>query len=440
MSLRHIGPSPFVDFFRQVAPYVHRHRGKTFVIMFGGEAAQDAHFPHFVHDIALLHSLGIKVVLVHGSRPQIQRRLKEQGISAQFVGHDRVTDERTMRLVREAVGSLRMRIEGLLSTGLSSSPMAGAKLRVVTGNFILAQPAGVKNGIDYMYTGDVRKVDVEGIEDCLKDGSLVLISPLGYSTTGESFNLSSHQVAEKVASSLKASKLIALTEGGKVQDKKKKDIHQLSPQDALLVAKNKELSPDVIKHLKHGALACANGVRRVHLVESRVDGAILQELFTREGQGTLITSDVFEGIRKATLADVGGIVNLIHPLEEAGVLIRRGKEKIETEIDQFFVVERDGLVIGCAAIERFGEDLAEIYCVAVHPKYQRTGRGEELMDDIEEELVRMGVKKSFVFTTRTTHWFIERGYATWSLQHLPKERKKTYDKSRKSKVLVKTLS
>jgi amino-acid N-acetyltransferase len=433
--------SPFVEFFRASAPYIHAHRGRTFVVMFGGEAVIDHDFPKLVHDLALMHALGVRLVLVHGSKPQIERRLKERRIPLKFHHGVRVTDRATMSCVEDAVGSIRGRIEGLFSMGLPSSPMEHARLRVASGNFVFARPWGVRDGVDFQYTGGVRRVDVEAIKQRLDSGAIVLLSPLGYSPTGEAFNLSSHEVAAAAAAALGADKLISIVEGKGAVDRRGRLLHQLGPDEAEAIARDgKHLHADTAKHLLAGARACREGVRRVHLVERRLDGAVLQELFTREGRGTLVTAEQYEGLRPARLDDIPGVLELLHPLEDAGVLVRRSRETLEHELERFIVVERDGMVIGCAALEVFQpENVGELYCVAVHPKYREAGRGEAIVEFVADRARAQGLSHLFVLTTQSAHFFRERAFEPVSVRRLPAERRARYDHKRRSKVLFRAL-
>jgi amino-acid N-acetyltransferase len=433
--------SPFVDFFRASAPYIHAHRSRTFVVMFGGEAVIDHDFPKLVHDLALMHALGVRLVLVHGSKPQIERRMKDRKIPLRFHHGVRITDRPTMSCVEDAVGSIRGRVEGLLSMGLPSSPMEHARLRVASGNFVFARPWGVRDGVDFQYTGGVRRIDIEAIKQRLDSGAIVLLSPLGYSPTGEAFNLSSHEVAAAAAAALGADKLISIVEGKGVVDRRNRLILQLNPDEAESLARDgKHLHPDTAKHLLAGARACREGVRRVHLVERRLDGAVLQELFTREGRGTLVTAEQYEGLRPARLDDIPGVLELLRPLEDAGMLVRRSRETLEHEIDRFIVVERDGMVIGCAALEVFtAESVGELYCLAVHSKYRESGRGEAIVEFIVERAQALGLAHVFVLTTQSAHFFRERGFVPVSVRKLPAERRARYDHKRRSKVLFRTL-
>lgn len=433
--------STFVESFRIAAPYIHGHRGRTFVFMVGGEAATEKGFERLMHDIALVHALGVRVVVVHGTRPQIEKRLKEKRIPPRFANEIRITDRATLNCVHEAVGAARARFTSLLSMGAANTPMAGARIRVADGNFVTARPLGVRDGVDYLFTGDVRRVDVEGIERQLASGALVLISPLGYSPTGESFNLNSHDVARAVAVAIKADKLIGLIEARGVLDARRRLITQITPGKAEEILEKKSLNtPDVRKHLAAAARAVREGVPRAHLVDRRRDGALLSELFTREGEGTLVTSEAYEDMRPARLEDIGPLSALLRPLEDEGILIRRSRERLEMELDRFIIVERDGMIIGCAALEPFPDErMAELYCVAIHERYRESGRGQALLEFMEKRARTLGIERLFVLTTRSAHFFQERGFAPVTVRELPPRRRASYDRSRRSRVLMKTL-
>ncbi len=448
----------FVNWFRHSAPYIKAHRGRTFVVTFGGEMAADARFPHFIHDVALLNTLGVRLVLVHGARLQIEERLRERGIKTRYHNGLRVTGAAALACVKQAAGALRVEIEALLSMGVANSPMAGARIRVASGNFITARPLGVRDGVDFEHTGEVRRVDAQALQKALDDNAVVLLSPLGYSPTGEVFNLSAEDVATAVAVELRADKLLCLTEGQGLVDEKKHLIRQLTLSEAqkllsgasqgrLSVAggrtpgATKRAPADAVKrHLASAVQACQNGVRRAHLISRRTDGALLLELFTRDGIGTLIAGDAYEDTRAATIEDAGGILELIAPLEEEGVLVRRSRERLETEIGHFTVMERDGAVIACAALYPYAkEGVGELACLVVHPEYRDTGRGEALLEYIERKARQQKIKHLFVLTTHAPHWFAERGFKAGDIKNLPVERQQLYNYQRNSKVLVKKI-
>lgn len=432
---------PFVQHFRASAPYIHAHRGRTFVIMFGGEAVASKDLRTLLYDVALLHSLGVRIVLVAGARPQIDEALARRGQEPRYERGLRITDEVALQCVKEAVGTTRVELESLLSMGLPNSPMAGARLRVATGNFVTAQPIGVVDGIDYQYTGKPRRIDSEAIVQRLDDGAIVVLTPIGYSSTGEAFNISSHDVAAATAVALRADKLIGLLEEPGVFDDEGRTPTQLTPGEAeeILVA-GKTLGHDVERHLAAAIEACRGGVPRAHLVARQSDGSLLRELFTRDGIGTLVTSQTFEGVRPAVRSDIGGILALIEPLEEQGILVRRSREMLENDIERFTVIERDGMVVACAALYSYPKDaIAELACLVVHPDYRTSGRGDQLLQYLERQSLAAGLERMFVLTTQTSHWFRERGFEGCQLEDLPLARRSMYDQGRRSKVLLKEL-
>lgn len=224
-----ISPEKFVQWFRAAAPYIHAFRGRTFVIAFGGEVVADGKFVGLTHDLNLLASLGVRLVLVHGARAQVDARLKQIKHRTQYVRGLRVTDDVALQCVKEASGSLRVEIEALLSMGLPSSPMAGADIRVASGNFVTARPIGVLDGVDLQRTGEVRKVHATAIKDRLDHGELVLLSPVGYSPTGEIFNLALENIAEATAVALRADKLVFLMDAAGVTGKRGQLLRELTP-------------------------------------------------------------------------------------------------------------------------------------------------------------------------------------------------------------------
>ncbi|MGA7178883.1 MAG: amino-acid N-acetyltransferase [Thiobacillaceae bacterium] len=431
----------FVHWFRSAAPYINGFRGKTFVIAFGGEVVADGQFVGLAHDINLLSSLGVRLVLVHGARPQIETQLKERGAEIRYVNGLRVTDTAALASVKEAVGTVRVEIEALLSLGLANTPMAGSDIRVASGNFVTAKPLGVHDGVDLQHTGDVRKIHSEAINKRLEDGEIVLLSPIGYSPTGEIFNLTVESVATQAAITLKADKLIFLMETEGVSAGRGRIQSTMTVEEAeAWLARTKKIAEDVGYFLPSAINACKKGAKRAHLISRHRDGALLAELFTRDGVGTLITPTPLETLRTATIDDVGDILGLIEPLEREGVLVRRSRELLEMEISRFQVVESDGVVAGCVAIYPFArEKSAEMACLVVHPEYREHGLGDRLREAAERSAAKQGAKRVFVLTTQTEQWFEERGYVEVPLAQLPASRQTVYNYQRRSKVLLKRV-
>ncbi|HSN41565.1 MAG TPA: amino-acid N-acetyltransferase [Burkholderiales bacterium] len=434
-------PEKFVQWFRAAAPYIHAFRGRTFVIAFGGEVVSDGKFIGLTHDLNLLASLGVRLVLVHGVRAQVDTRLKQIRHRTRYVDGLRVTDDIALQCAKEASGKLRVEIEALLSMGLPNSPMAGADIRVASGNFVTARPLGVLDGVDLQHTGEVRKIHAAAIKDRLDHGELVLLSPLGYSPTGEIFNLALENIAEAAAVALHADKLIFLMDTAGVAGKRGQLLRELTPQQAQnLLAKGAGLDGDVRLYLPCALRACQQGVTRAHLISRHIDGGLLQELFTHRGIGTMVTPDALQILREAKIDDIGGILQLIEPLEAEGIMVKRSRDLLEMEIGRFVVLEHDRMVVGCAALYPFAEEKAgELAGLAVHPEFRNAGAGERLLLEIEARARRQKLKTLFVLTTRTEHWFVERGFAEAGPEALPRHKRALYNYQRRSVVLIKRL-
>ncbi|NUO89170.1 MAG: amino-acid N-acetyltransferase [Cupriavidus sp.] len=430
----------FVDWLRMVAPYIHAFRGKTFVIAFAGELVKSGVLNALVNDVALLHAMGMQIVLVHGSRPQVEEQLALRHVESQFVDGVRVTDNAALECAKEAAGELRLDIEAAFSQGLPNTPMAGAQLSVISGNFVTARPVGIVNGTDYQHTGLVRKIDAESVRMSLSHGKVVLLSPLGFSPTGQAFNLSMEDVASATATALKADKLIFITEVPGVPDPVGKMMQEMSLRTAVERLQNNHLPPDVANYLQHLVKALKGGVPRAHLIPYSLDGAVLLELFLHDGVGTMLSDTDLESLREATLDDVGGIVQLIAPLEQDGTLVPRGRHLIERDIANFSVIEHDGVLFGCAALYDYPrENMGEMACLTVSAEAQGTGDGERLLKRIERRARALGLERLFVLTTRTEHWFLKRGFVHATVDDLPEDKRKLYNWQRKSMVLMKKL-
>jgi amino-acid N-acetyltransferase len=437
----HNNITDFVHWFRAAAPYINAFRGKTFVIAFGGEVVSDGQFVGLAHDINLLSSLGVRLVLVHGARPQVEAQMNERGAEMRYVKGLRVTDEPALASVKEAVGIVRVEIEALLSLGLANTPMAGSDIRVAAGNFVTAKPIGVLDGVDLQHTGEVRKIHAEAIQKRLEDGETVLLSPIGYSPTGEIFNLTLEDVAVHTAAALSADKLVFMMDADGAVNSKGKLISTLTVAEAQkLSSQKRKLQDDLSYYLPAAVQACKLGVKRAHLISRHRDGALLAELFTRDGVGTLITPTPLETIRGATIDDVGGILNLIEPLEREGILVRRSRELLEMEVDRFLVLESDGMVLGCVALYPFPEEkAAELACLAVQPEFRRRGLGDRLLEAAQTLARKKRMKELFVLTTRAEHWFEERGFVETTPEALPRRKQVLYNYQRRSKVLRKIV-
>ncbi|QLE87934.1 MULTISPECIES: amino-acid N-acetyltransferase [Shewanella] len=430
-----------VDGFRHSASYVNAHRGKTFVVMLGGEALAQGQFRSIINDIALLHSLGIKMVLVHGARPQIDEALAQHQLIPEYYNGIRITEEDAFKVIKQVVGGLQLDITARLSMSLSNTPMQGTQINVVSGNFVIAQPLGIDNGVDYCLSGKVRRIDVVGLRSQLDNGGIVLLGPVAASVTGESFNLTAEEVATQIAVKINADKMIGFSSQKGILDETGEVLAELMPTDAQQIlsgiTEQDNLCVGTKAFLKASIDACRNGVARCHFVSYLDDGALLQELFSRDGIGTQIVTESAERLRRANIGDIGGILDLIRPLEEKGILVRRSREQLEMEIEQFMLIERDSLVIGCAAFYPFEEDNAgEFACLVVHPDYRDADRGSLLLQNIIGQARVRGYSRLFALTTRSIHWFLEHGFEIVDVDALPDKKKQLYNYQRKSKILA----
>lgn len=434
-----------VEGFRHSVPYINAHRGKTFVIMLGGEAIEHDNFSSIVNDIGLLHSLGIRLVVVYGARPQIDANLEEHHHEPVYHKQTRVTDAKTLELVKQAAGMLQLEITARLSMSLNNTPLQGAHINVVSGNFLIAQPLGVDDGVDYCHSGRIRRIDEEAIHRQLDNGAIVLMGPVAVSVTGESFNLTSEEIATQLAIKLKAEKMIGFCSSQGVFNQNGDIVSELFPNEAQARVEEMEADEDyssgTVRFLRGAVKACRSGVRRCHLISYQENGTLLQELFSRDGIGTQIVMESAEQIRRATINDIGGILELISPLEQQGILVRRSREQLEMEIDKFTIIQRDNTTIACAALYPFPEEkIGEMACVAVHPDYRSSSRGEVLLERIAAQARQMGLSKLFVLTTRSIHWFQERGFTPVDVDLLPESKKEMYNYQRRSKVLMADLA
>ncbi len=423
-----------IKWFRDSSPYINAHRNKTFVLYLGGDAMESANLSNIISDIALLNSLGVRLVLVHGAVPQIDRQLEGLSKSWEMLDGKRITTPELLKDITETIAGVKANIEARLSMGLVNSPMHGSSINVISGNFVKAKPIGIVNGKDFHNTGSTRRINRDAIRQQLDNGAIVLISPLGYSPSGEIFNLDSISLAADVSIALTAEKLIYFSSEGGIRDQDGNVISELQTDHAAAMSMN----PSEEQLFSLTCRACHSGVNRCHIVSYAEDGALLEELFTRDGSGTQITRVSYEQIRKATPEDVPGIIELIAPLEEQGMLVKRSRELIEAEIDQFTVIERDGLIVCCGALNVF-EAKGELACLATHPDYRNDNRAEQLLSSIESRARKLSLSSLFVLTTHSAHWFVEHGFIEGEMSELPDSRKSLYNYQRNSKYFRKPL-
>lgn len=429
-----------LESFRQATPYIYAHRGKTFVLYISDVLLAKENTASLIHDLALVHTLGVKLVLVLGLRTFIDKKLGKQSASS-FENNWRITDSKTLDAIKEVAGCVKTDIEALFSIGLINTPMSGMKLNVVSGNYVRAKPVGVRNGVDHQHTGEVRNIAADEIQKQLDTNNIVLMLPLGYSKTGDIFNVSSMEVAKFAACSLQSEKLILMLDKFIAPGKKKQSDNHYNVNEAKELVKKLPKSKQLLKtYLDIAVQACLENVKRVHLLDASKPGALLEELYTLDGVATLVTAETYDEIRPATINDVGGITELIQPLIDKGALVPRTREQLELEIDSFDVIERDGMVLACGALHIFTEEhAAEVACLAVHPEYQSNGRGSKMLSHLEKKSAQAGVNLLFVLTTQTSHWFREHGFKITKIESLPMKKRALYNYQRNSKLYSKAV-
>ncbi len=431
--------APWINWMRDAAPYIHALRGKTFVVGLAGEMIENGKLDNFIHDISMVSAMGARLVLVYGVRPQVNALMKLKGVESKFVNTLRITDNDTLSCVKEASGEVRLDIEAAFSQGLPNTPMAHSHIRVVSGNFVTARPVGIIDGVDFKLTGVIRKVDTEAINNQLDDKNIILIGPIGFSPTGEAFNIVMEDVVTEIAIALKAEKLILLTNVKGVR-RFGEVVSELTVEDAEEFIQKKLIDAEDIYNLGYAIKALKNGVNRVHILPYFLDGGILAELFTHDGVGTMITEENMDALRPATIDDVQGLIQLLTPLEENGTLVKRPREKLEADISKFVVLDHDGIIYGCAALYPFpDEEVGELAAFVIHPDYQGSGDGERLLKMMERRAKQLGLLKLFVLTTRTAHWFLKRGFKAAAVDDLPVEKRELYNWQRRSQIFIKDL-
>ncbi len=426
----------FVQWFRSAAPYIKAHRKKTFVILISDEVIDSDRFVGLVHDIALLNHLGIKLVLLHGSRRKIDAHLATHNITTEFNRGVRISDKDSLAYIIQAINEVKTHLESQLSMGLPNTPMSGSEISLVSGNFVTGMPLGVIDGIDMQHSGKVRTINHQVINDLLNQNHIILMSNIGYSRTGEIFNLPAEELATETAKALAADKLVfvQLSHGNSAQ------ADTLSTADCSKLIQQADTADHLKALLQKAIDAIQSKVRRVHIIDQQVDGGLLLELFTRDGYGTMITNLFYEGIRTASIDDVGGILRLIEPLESTGTLVERSREQLELEIAHFHVIDKDGMIIACVAcIPESQNDIAEVACLAVHDDYQGSGFGKQLLQVAEHAALKQNINQLYSLTTRTSHWFIENGFVETSITALPESKQAIYNKNRRSKIMIKQI-
>ena len=421
---------------RGILQYVPRFRERIFVIAMDGEIVASPNFSNVLLDLAVLRSLSIKVILVHGAGLQITQLAAERGATISNADGTGITDEATLKVSLEAVTNVMNEImQGLTSVDL----------RAVYANAIIAHPRGILGGVDYLNTGRVERVDTKSLHLFLDEGIIPLIPPMGYDGEGKTFRVNSDAVALEVAEAMQAMKILFLSASdGVVVDGEL--IGQLSIPEAEEFVKKKRgaLDPGLLSKLDHAARACrSQRVARVHLLNGLNDEALLSEIFSQEGIGTMIYSNEYQQIRRVFKKDVRAVMALIRQSVDSEELVKRNRADIVTHLEDYWVLEIDRNLVGCVALHLYPEqEIAELACLYVHKNHEGEGYGRKLMTYAEQLAAEKGIKQVVALSTQAFNYFQQKGgYTEVTPDVLPPERRKKYDASaRKSKVMIKTVT
>ena len=408
---------PYAQWFRAASPYIRAHRGRTFVVMLGADALACANLPNIAADLALLHVLDVRLVIVHGA----------EGLADCPAAPVAPAE---LAAIEGAVAQARVRLEALFAAGIPHSPLRNRHVPLVGGNLVAAQPAGVVDGVDQQAAGCVRTVYADAIRALLDAGNVVALGPIGYGAGG-SYAIGPVTLAARAAVDLGANKLIVYDHAARIAGRSDLTSGELEalrtgPRDASVLPSEARL--DAL------AAACRGGVARAHLIGFE-DGALLRELFSAEGVGTQVSDGDYRVVRAATADDVDAIAALIRPLEESGALVRRSPDRLAEDIGHFLLAELDGAPTGCCALLPLAGDAAEVACLV-----GGGAAGARLLDAAEASAWASGWRRLFALTTQAEDWFLERGFRRATADCLPAGRKARYDYERNAKVLLKELS
>ncbi len=423
---------------RASLPYIHRHRHGVFVLLLPDEVLRPPKLGPLAQDIALLSGLGARLLLVYDAAPRIAERL---GRKARWHNGRLLVPSESLDTALAATSVAGIHLTAQLSSGMPRSAMHGARLRVRHGNAVVGRPLGVMDGIDMQRAGAVRRINADDLREQLGEGCVLLLPPLGYSPSGEVFCLDAGELAAEAAAALRADKLIAFCGAPGALDGDGALISELTVADAERMLDG-AASGAAAEPRWLGALcdAVRRGAKVGHLVSYAEDDALLRELFTDAGAGTIVRQRLEERIRQAQPDDIAPLLGLIGPLERQGVLAPRPRAQIEAELDCFLVLERDGEIVGCAALYPWlDERSGEVAGVATHPDHRRAGYATRLLAELERRARQQRMDTVFALSATALHWFEERGFEQVGIDALPVGRQRLYNYQRNSKVFVKRL-
>jgi amino-acid N-acetyltransferase len=420
---------------RGILQYIPRYREKTFILAIDGAIVTDENFANILLDIAVLRSLSIRVVLVHGASAQIRKLAAEQHLKASDFDGAGITDETTLKLALTAANRLTHEIlEGLCVNDL----------RAASTNAVIAHPLGILQGVDHLFTGKVERVDVELLQKLLDNGIVPVLPPLGFDGDGRTYRVNSDGVALAVAEALKATKLMFITtqDGIRVRDQIIRQM-PLGDLESVLALQKADVHPDMLSKAIHAVAACKSGVPRVHVINGCVDEGLLAEVFTNEGIGTLIYANEFQQIRRAMKKDIRSILILTKGSVASEELMKRTRSTIEKQLMDYYLLEIDKNPVACVALHVYPEQKkGELACLYVNSAHENQGIGRKLIQYVENKAREMGLSELITLSTQAFTYFQSKGgFSEGTPDDLPPARREKYDQSgRNSKVLVKKLT
>jgi amino-acid N-acetyltransferase len=448
-------PYSQVELIREVFHYQSRFEGSTMVFKIDYPVTEDPRFPGLVKDLALLAQTGFKVIIVPGAKENIDAVLKQYNIDSSYYLDNaqagdfpvRVTTSQAIPFVEMAAFDVASRFMTFLS---------GSRVDALIGNFVRARGLGIKDGMDTGHTGTVDKIYVSSLSRVLNLGMVPILPCIGWSPSGKPYNVPSDEIALAVSSALGAAKLFIVSMRGalnagiftlpeNLEMRQDGSFVRLTPQQAESLITTGGNLPDnaesaswlqYLRELKLGLLASRAGVHRVHIIDGREEGAVLKELFSNLGVGTMIYADEYDSIRALHSRDLPDILRLMEPLMQNGILVRRNAEQIQEKKDDYAVLEIDGSICACGALHDWGEAQGEIAAVATDPQYSDLGLGRRIVGFLVEKARKSQMRRVFALTTQSQDWFETLGFKEAPIETLPEKKRKVYDKGRKSKVFA----
>jgi amino-acid N-acetyltransferase len=428
-----------VDLIREVFYYQNRFDGKTIVLKIDYPILNVPHFPQLLKDMAMLRATGIEIILVPGAREWIDAVLEEYDIKSEYINGVRIATEDSIPFIRMAAFDVANRLMTLLTAFQANA---------VVGNFIRARGIGVVDGVDYQHSGRIEKILTEPLQQILNQGMIPIFPPIGWNAAGKPYNLSSNEIAMAVAEALQAEKLFFVTDSDGFMETrfalppglvKNSDgrVARLSLEEAqeVLNLNNGSDDPD-LKYLALALTACRKGTERAHVVDGRMEGAILREIFSNLGIGTMVYGNDYESIRPMKADDIGDVMRLMQPLMEEGILVRRTEDDLMARQADFVVYSIDDVVHACGALHDFGEGQGEIAAIATNPVYGHLSMGRKILSFLVDKAAKQGMTRVFALTTRTVDWFEQMGFAETELETLPARKRQSYNRARKSRIFA----